>query len=686
MSTEGKKSSVEEVSKEDDMHKKLAEQDRQARADEMKSISRGASSTRAATAKALHAKLEKRPEREAFADKFMRNEEKSDSMFNRSVKLDTLLSKRTDKSKLAERNIINEGNFGTMDNRSAKLDSLLSKRLEKSKLTEMNIISEGGVSIGNRGAKLGSLLAKRTEKSKLTEMNIIEEEHVVEEKKTQKTNRSAQLDSLLLKRADRSRLTELNIIKEENRSTSSISRMQQALKRAQMKDKLSSFLTSRTDKESLLNSRILKSVDEVEEEQKGTEDAKNVLSSFLQNRPSPSELVEKKVVEDVAIIHHSLAQKCNVGNGNQLTPARVLALKGINIVQASAGFSHNVVLSDKGDVYVFGHGSNGKLGRGADEKDVATPTLCQSLKDKGAATAVYCGDNHSAAIVNGDVYTWGTGSWGRLGLDSQADVGVPTKVEVNEEKGGESLKIKGVSCGAYHTLFLTECGRVFACGWNNKGRVGIVQDSSSLSVLKPVEVKFNGVEKMVAVRAGEHCSFAWDDKGSLFSWGGGNKGILASGDEEDRNEPVLVKGLLVRDVAVGSVHVLAVSRDGHLFSWGSNKDAQLGSEVLDGDVDNGMTVFKPRAVGLKGAVSCISAGKVHSAAVKDGVLYTWGKGGKGVLGLNSELNVAVPEAIPNGFESKKISSVSTGWTHTIAVTADGGLYSFGSSSLCKLGL
>ncbi len=49
-----------------------------------------------------------------------------------------------------------------------------------------------------------------------------------------------------------------------------------------------------------------------------------------------------------------------------------------------------------------------------------------------------------------DVYTWGAGAWGQLGLEAEANTPLPTFVPVFLGKG-----IKVVSCGAEHTAAIS---------------------------------------------------------------------------------------------------------------------------------------------------------------------------------------------------------------------------------------
>ena len=74
------------------------------------------------------------------------------------------------------------------------------------------------------------------------------------------------------------------------------------------------------------------------------------------------------------------------------------------------------------------------------------PKLLTNLP--GPASAIAVGDNHSAALCDSQLLSWGPGAWGRLGLGNQDDAFTPTKVE-------SVADVTAVACGGYHTLILT---------------------------------------------------------------------------------------------------------------------------------------------------------------------------------------------------------------------------------------
>ena len=82
---------------------------------------------------------------------------------------------------------------------------------------------------------------------------------------------------------------------------------------------------------------------------------------------------------------------------------------------------------------------------------------------------VSCGSDHSCFLTEqGDVYACGEGEKGQLGLGyiSMKEYR-PLKLKFKYLKKNDY--IAQVSCGSYHTLFLTDKQEVFATGLNDFG-------------------------------------------------------------------------------------------------------------------------------------------------------------------------------------------------------------------------
>lgn len=80
-------------------------------------------------------------------------------------------------------------------------------------------------------------------------------------------------------------------------------------------------------------------------------------------------------------------------------------------------------------------------------------------------TSISCGGSHCAVILSsGDLFTWGNGSHGALGLADKTSKYDPQRVRIKASPG-----IVEVSCGKNHTLAIGSKGEVFSCGDNRNG-------------------------------------------------------------------------------------------------------------------------------------------------------------------------------------------------------------------------
>jgi alpha-tubulin suppressor-like RCC1 family protein len=82
----------------------------------------------------------------------------------------------------------------------------------------------------------------------------------------------------------------------------------------------------------------------------------------------------------------------------------------------------------------------------------------------------------------------------------------------------------------------------------------------------------------------------------------------------------------------------------------------------------------------------IAAGESHSAAITEKrQLFTWGNGGFGRLGLSQDSKETTPVMVEE-LDGQEIDYVSLGFSHSLAVTTQGDVYSWGQNKYGKLGL
>ena len=145
-------------------------------------------------------------------------------------------------------------------------------------------------------------------------------------------------------------------------------------------------------------------------------------------------------------------------------------------------------------------------------------------------------------------------------------------------------------------------------------------------------------ERAVSVAAGGGHSLALTAGGAVWSWGEGNFGCLGHGDEQDQPLPKKIEafaGQRVVAVSAGEYHSLAITADGAVFTWGKGEDASLGHGE---DLSNQLLPKKVEALADQRVVA-VSAGDAHSLAITaDGAVFTWGKGEDGCLGHGEDLS------------------------------------------------
>ncbi|CAG2104247.1 unnamed protein product, partial [Medioppia subpectinata] len=109
------------------------------------------------------------------------------------------------------------------------------------------------------------------------------------------------------------------------------------------------------------------------------------------------------------------------------------------------------------------------------------------------------------------VYGWGSNDQGQLAQQYKIDKLRPEIISYLNDKN-----IIQISCGFHHTLALTSDGRVYAWGRNDFGQIGCGNNNDMICT--PIELLF-GDFKIQSVYCFYNSSFAITSDGHVFSWG-----------------------------------------------------------------------------------------------------------------------------------------------------------------------
>ena len=279
---------------------------------------------------------------------------------------------------------------------------------------------------------------------------------------------------------------------------------------------------------------------------------------------------------------------------------------------------------------------------------------------------------------------------------------------------GESLGIKGhrlehVGVGVSHTVALDNQGKVYTWGWAERGQLGHgtfepCTEPKAVSALeyKPPEGSHvclpldagpprDLAEKLMIkqIAVGDEHTLALSTQGQVYSWGAGGRGQLGCGDFLNHALPRLVSGLRRRvgDIACGAYHSVALVSMGSVYTWGSG--AQLGLGVFTGNGDR--CVPNPIKSLRKRRIRQINCGWGFTiVSTHAGNVFSWGENKCGQLGHGDTRPRFIPTLIDalvsDVKRSLRISQISCGARHSAAIGATGRVYTWGWNKHGQLGL
>ncbi|KZV19031.1 hypothetical protein F511_08459, partial [Dorcoceras hygrometricum] len=173
--------------------------------------------------------------------------------------------------------------------------------------------------------------------------------------------------------------------------------------------------------------------------------------------------------------------------------------------------------------------------------------------------------------------SWGRNQNGQLGLGNTEDSLVPRKVEAFQ-----GISIKMFAAGAEHTVAVTEDGELYGWGCGRYGNLGLGDRGDRLV---PGIVSAVVGEKMVLVACGWRHAISVSSSGSLYTCGWIKYGQLGHGDFEDHLIPHKLDSLggnCISRISGGWRHTMAVTADGKLYGWGWNKIVALSRDGSSG--------------------------------------------------------------------------------------------------------
>lgn len=263
------------------------------------------------------------------------------------------------------------------------------------------------------------------------------------------------------------------------------------------------------------------------------------------------------------------------------TVLRDMAVGSTSVKAVAASADCSAFVTDKGQLFMCGAGTRGKLGLGH-TNNARSPLLVHALSTE-SITKVALGVNHTLCLtIGGKVYAWGDATWGNTGMVTEADCLEPTEI-----KNLSNKDITSVVAGHYHSFAVTMEGQLYAWGKNSNGQLGLGSPTHCEASPKMVDFKLGQV-KSVAGGGNHSVIIASVSPPNVYTFGMNANGQLGLNDTVDRCDPKPVDKLedrLVLSADCGTAHTVVVGEAGDVIVWGNGRSGQLGTyEGIDTDM------------------------------------------------------------------------------------------------------
>ena len=397
-------------------------------------------------------------------------------------------------------------------------------------------------------------------------------------------------------------------------------------------------------------------------------------------------------------------------NVNRLDPVEItnqfMLNEGEEIVSVSLGRVHSGLLTSEQRVFTWGYNANGPLGDGTNLNSNTPIDITSNFNLNVGETIVniYLGGFHSSAITSdGRVFTWGYNGYGQLGDGTILHSSLPIDItsQFNLEIGEV---VTSLALGYKHSSAITSNGRMFTWGYNQIGQLG---DGSTNDSSVPVDItyQFDLVqgESLILSDLGRSSSAAITTNGRVFNWGSNSHGILGDGTQSSSivpKEPLFVY-VEVEQIDIyhydDSITEFLPILDGYTFN-GWHSDAGLTNAYTFTTMPaEDITIYAKWSINqyeityydVLEVVVDIQTGSYHTIALtSDGRIFTWGFNNHGQLGNGFTGSSTTPIDITANFNlaiGETIITIGAGGEHSVLLTSLGRVFVWGRNDSGLLG-
>jgi alpha-tubulin suppressor-like RCC1 family protein len=243
--------------------------------------------------------------------------------------------------------------------------------------------------------------------------------------------------------------------------------------------------------------------------------------------------------------------------------------------QLSLGNEFTGLITEEGKLYMWGDNFEGQLGDGT-EVNKNTPTLI-NIPNNETPKQLSLGEKHAGIITEeGNLYMWGYNSDGQLGDGTEVDKNTPTLINIPNNETPKQL-----SLGSDFSGLITEENNLYMWGHNNGGQLG---DGTLVDKNTPTLITLPNNHTLIDLQCGETSSFLLTLDNRVLYWGWNLASML--GDESTNNvispqyHPFL-DDLDIKQFVYGYQNGILITTSNEIYTWGRNLNYVRGFENTD---------------------------------------------------------------------------------------------------------
>ena len=420
-----------------------------------------------------------------------------------------------------------------------------------------------------------------------------------------------------------------------------------------------------------------------------------------------------------------------LGNGTTASISAPIKTLLNTAIQTSAGGGHVAGLSQNGKVYTWGRNYYGQLGNNNTTNSTSIASVAKGVTEVSSA-----GFETVIKKVDNKVYATGLNTDGQLGNGTKVNKTTFTEVILPDEVTTEN-KVKYIKAGRTSTALLLEDGSVWTVGNNSSGELGDLTTTSSNSFVQGKTVVDEADQDLEAIMIGRSSGDASsmnitaikpngrvvvsgnNDYGQLGNHSYVSKNYFSEIGYVDVSYPEEIRMVEGENLQLSETDLLYLELYLNVYREDiesetlvdkaksmNNKVATYNNGLLESqNIGNGMLVIKYedkeivinipiRVIKAEGQeMAEIQNGNGYTVALKaDGTIWSWGENSKGELGLGDTTSRNEPTLVgvdvliaPNNQPIDPIIEISTGESHTLALTKEGKVYAWGANDQGQLG-